>query len=301
MTPTALFNRYIWLVELLSYSKGLSLEEINKRWRNSGLNEDPDCEGIPRRTFIRMKEAIASLFDINIKYSRLNDKYYIDNEGVVRNKSTRDFLLSAFAVNRLVSENSDLSDRILLEETPPASNRFLPEITAAMRENHRIAITYQSFEMLSPREFEIEPFALRYFGRRWYVLAHTDFHTQLHLYALDRMKTVQLTDTPFTLPADFSAQSHFYPFFGMILTDGDIEMVLLKTTESRAQYLRSLPLHHSQKETEPLHFELCLVPTPDFIGALRAMGSGVEVLKPLWLRQQLLEEAKEMVKRYSHK
>ena len=219
----------------------------------------------------------------------------------MRNKSTRDFLLSAFAVNRLVSENSDLSDRILLEETPPTSNRFLPEITAAMRENHRIVITYQSFEMLSPREFEIEPFALRYFGRRWYVLAHTDFHTQLHLYALDRMKTVQLTDTPFTLPADFSAQSHFYPFFGMMLTDRDIEMVLLKTTESQAQYLRSLPLHRSQKETEPLHFELCLVPTPDFIGALRAMGSGVEVLKPLWLRQQLLEEAKEMAARYSHK
>ena len=65
--------------------------------------------------------------------------------------------------------------------------------------------------------------------------------------------------------------------------------------------MRSLPLHHSQKEAEPLHFELRLVPTPDFIGALRAMGSGVEVLKPLWLRQQLLKEAKEMVKRYSRK
>ena len=301
MTPTALFNRYIWLVELLSYSKGLSLEEINKRWRNSALNDNPDSEGIPRRTFIRMKEAIASMFDINIKYSRLDDKYYIDDEGVGRNKSTRDFLLSAFAVNRLMSENRDLSDRILLEEAPPASNRFLPEITAAMRENQRIAITYQSFEMRSPREFEIEPFALRYFGRRWYVLARTDFHVQLRLYALDRMKTVQLTGTPFSLPADFSAQSHFSRFFGMMLTDNDVETVCLKTNELRAQYLRSLPLHHSQKEAEPLHFELRLVPTPDFIGALRAMGSGVEVLKPLWLRQQLLKEAKEMVKRYSRK
>ena len=86
MTPTALFNRYIWLVELLSYSKGLSLEEINKRWRNSGLNENPNCKGIPRRTFIRMKEAIASMFDINIKYSRLDDKYYIDDEGVGRGR-----------------------------------------------------------------------------------------------------------------------------------------------------------------------------------------------------------------------
>ena len=301
MTPTALFNRYIWLVELLSYSKGLSKEEIDLRWRNSALNEDPDCEGIPRRTFIRMKEAIASMFDITIKYSRLDDKYYIDDEGVGRNKSTHDFLLSAFAVNRLVSENRDLSDRILLEEVPPASNCFLPEITAAMRENHRIIITYQSFEMLSPHEFEIEPFALRYFGRRWYVLARTSFHKTLRLYALDRMKAVEISTATFKVPSDFSAEEYFAHYFGIMVMDDKVETVVLKTNDFRANYLRSLPLHHSQKETEPLHFELHLVPTPDFIGTLRAMGSGVEVLKPLWLRQQLLKEAKEMVKRYSRK
>ena len=300
MTPASLFNRYLWLVELLSYKKRLTKQEIDQEWKKSEVNDRRE-KTIPRRTFIRMKEAISKLFDLEICYSRSDGKYFIEENISGRRKVTRQYLLEAFAVNRMMADNKDLQERIILENPAVGSSNFLPEITAAMRENHRIAITYQSFEMRSPREFEIEPFALRYFGRRWYVLARTDFHAQLRLYALDRMKTVQLTGTPFALPADFSAQSHFSRFFGMMLTDHDIETVLLKTNESRAQYLRSLPLHHSQKETEPLHFELCLVPTPDFIGTLRAMGSGVEVLKPLWLRQQLLKEAKEMVARYSRK
>ncbi|MBO4543207.1 MAG: WYL domain-containing protein [Bacteroidales bacterium] len=299
MTPTSLFNRYIWLVELLSYSKGLSKKEIDLRWRNSGINDDPECKEIPRRTFIRMKEAIYSMFDISIQYDRTKDKYYIEESDTDRNKNTRDFLLSAFAVNRLVSENRDLSDRILLEETSPLGNYFLPEITAAMRENHRIGIVYQSFEMQTAREFEIEPYALRYFGRRWYVLARTDFHDQLYLYALDRMKAVKLTGVAFKLPADFSAQSHFSRYYGMLLTGHDVETILLRTNSTRAKYLRSLPLHHSQKEIFPQHFQLRLVATPDFIGVLRSMGTEVEVLEPLWLRKELLKETKKMVEKYS--
>jgi predicted DNA-binding transcriptional regulator YafY len=44
-----------------------------------------------------------------------------------------------------------------------------------------------------------------------------------------------------------------------------------------------------------------LVPTDDFINALRAMGSEVEVVSPDWLRKRLLQDAKEMVKKYSKK
>lgn len=202
------------------------------------------------------------------------------------------------AVNRLVSENRDLMDRIILEESPVGSNLFLPEITSAMRNCQRLAITYQSYDMLTAREFEIEPFALRYFGRRWYVLAHTDFHSSLYLYALDRMKTVETTGKTFKLPANFSAQDHFSHYFGVMITEEKVETICLKTTDLRAKYLRSLPLHHSQKETIPNHFEYRLVPTPDFLNALRAMGTEIEVLRPIWLRKRFLQEAKEMVAKY---
>ena len=301
MTPTALFNRYLWLAEKLSGQQRLTKQEIDALWVKSGLNNNPNSKGIPRRTFIRMKDAISDMFDLHIKFSRSDGKYYIEEGFTGKDKQTRNFLLSAFAVNRLVSENRDLSERILLEESPAGSNQFLPKITSAMRGNHRLAITYQSYDMLTAREFEIEPFALRYFGHRWYVLARTDFHNSLYLYALDRMKAVEVTNKTFKLPADFSAQEHFSRYFGVMTTEGTVETICLKATELRAKYLRSLPLHHSQKETTPNCFELRLIITPDFVNALRAMGTGVEVLRPAWLRKQLLEEAKELVTKYENK
>lgn len=299
MTPIVLFNRYLWLIELLSYSKGLSKSEIDSRWANSVINDDGETT-IPRRTFIRMKDNILSLFDIQIVYDRKEKKYHIENDISGCNKNTQ-FLLSAFAVNQMVSENRDLADRILLEDTPAGSNIFLPEITTAMRENRRLSITYQNYEMQTAREFEIEPYALRYFGRRWYVLAHTDFHNSLRLYALDRMKDVKISDKLFKLPEDFSAEDYFSRYFGVIVTDAKAENIQLKTTDTRAKYLRSLPLHRSQKEIASNLFELHLVPTDDFINAVRAMGAEVEIVSPDWLRKRLLQDAKDLVKKYSKK
>ncbi len=291
MTPTTLFKRYVWLLELLlDNSNGYSMKEINELLvRNNN-------EEIPRRTFIRTKEAIEDIFSVQIKYDRQRDKYYIEN-----GKETYEFLLSAFAVNQMVSENRDLADRILLEATPTGSNIFLPEITTAMRENRRLSITYQSYEMQTAREFEIEPYALRYFGRRWYVLAHTDFHNSLRLYALDRMKDVKISDKLFKLPEDFSADDYFSRYFGVIVTDAKAENIQLKTTDTRAKYLRSLPLHRSQKEIANNLFDLHLVPTDDFINTVRAMGKEVEVISPNWLRKRLLQDAKDLVKKYSKK
>lgn len=299
MTPTYLFNRYLWLVELFSNGRKLSKREIDSLWTNSVFNDDGKGT-IPRRTFIRMKDNILSLFDIQIVYDRKEKKYHIENDISGCNKNTQ-FLRSAFAVNQMVSENRDLADRILLEDTPAGSNIFLPEITTAMRENRRLSITYQNYEMQTAREFEIEPYALRYFGRRWYVLAHTDFHNSLRLYALDRMKDVKISDKLFKLPEDFSAEDYFSRYFGVIVTDGKAENIQLKTTDTRAKYLRSLPLHRSQKEIASNLFELHLVLTDDFINAVRAMGTEVEVLGPKWLRKRLLQEAKDMVKKYSKK
>ncbi len=291
MTPTSLFKRYVWLLELLLNSKdGYSLKEINESLARENEEE------IPRRTFIRTKAAIEDIFSVQIKYNRQRDKYYIENS-----KETHEMLYSAFAVNRLMSENLDLNDRIILEKAATSSNKFLSKITTAMRDCQRILITYHSYEMQTAREFEIEPYALRYFGRRWYVLAHTDFHTSLHLYALDRMDDVKITNKFFKLPADFYADDYFSRYFGVIMNDGKAEKILLRTTDLRTKYLNSLPLHSTQKEVAPNLFELCLVLTDDFINALRAMGAEVEVVSPDWLRKRLLKDAKEMVKKYSKK
>ena len=65
-----------------------------------------------------------------------------------------------------------------------------------------------------------------------------------------------------------------------------------------AKFLRSLPLHHSQKEVKPCVFEWHVAPTLDFIQQLRTYGSEMEILKPISLREQFKEELEKQLALY---
>ena len=112
------------------------------------------------------------------------------------------------------------------------------------------------------------------------------------------MSAVTVTNKTFSLSKDFDASDYFSRFFGAMMMDAEVETIRLKANDFRTPYLRSLPLHHSQKEIRPGEFELRLVPTPDFLQALRSIGSDIEITHPKWLRKQFLDEARMLVKLY---
>ena len=71
----------------------------------------------------------------------------------------------------------------------------------------------------------------------------------------------------------------------------------LRTT-SQANYFRSAPKHHSQKEIEPIDgwpaFTYHLAPTYDFKQEMLSHGAFVEVLSPDWFRNDISEDIVEM-------
>ena len=92
----------------------------------------------------------------------------------------------------------------------------------------------------------------------------------------------------------------------MIRGDGtEIETVKLKVSADQANYLRSLPLHHSQKElvhTEEYSiFSVEVRPTFDFQQELLWNGDALEVLEPLWLRKEMAGIVKRMGNNYNEK
>lgn len=77
----------------------------------------------------------------------------------------------------------------------------------------------------------------------------------------------------------------------------------MKVTASQSNYLRSLPLHHSQQEIQTTDeysiFELILRPTYDFQQEILWNGEEVEVLEPLWLRKEMADKIKRMWNKYN--
>jgi predicted DNA-binding transcriptional regulator YafY len=113
---------------------------------------------------------------------------------------------------------------------------------------------------------------------------------------------VEQTDEAFEMPADFSPQDYFSEYYGVLTDNTPIAHVVLRAYNKTANYLRTLPLHHSQREivcTEHYSdFSFDIRPTADFLGQLLSYGDGIEVLQPQELRQKMRQMLAENLKRY---
>ena len=295
------FDRYVWLIDTINRHGHITFNEISYLWSHSPVNNNGD-NYLPERTFHNHRQAILDTFGIEIKCDRTLG-YYIANSEDLEGDGIRQWLLESLSMNNLLNERSDMRDRILFQRIP-SCQRWLPAIVNAMRDGNAIELTYKSFWRDEPQVYICHPYCLKLFKLRWYMLAKAEGKEELRTYALDErmVKVVQL-DTPLNRPAGFDAEEFFSNYFG-IFTEKDIKPVTveLRVDAYQAQYLRTLPLHISQKEISQGDdysiFQLHLVPTLDFRQEILSRGPAVEVLAPKWFRDEVIADVAEMAKNY---
>lgn len=289
-----LFNRYVWLVDTIYRAGRLSFEEINERWVRSSLNDTG--EELPLKTFHNHKNAIQQVFDISIACDRrAGYLYYIENAEDMKRGGVRTWLLNTFAVNQLVNESRRLKRRILFEEIP-SGQRYLTQIIEAMRDSRTLELTYQSFWSDTARMVEVAPYCVKVFHLRWYVVARSLDDNNIRIYALDRIHALRTTEHPLVMTDDFDPKAYFAESFGIIVdVHCAVQRVKIRVQGVQRQYMRTLPLHASQREIESSEessvFEFCLRPTLDFQQELLTHAVNaerdIEVLEPRWLREQM--------------
>lgn len=298
----SLIQKYIWVIETIYRTRQISLKELSEKWMDTEMSGG---SSISRQTFDRWKTGILDIFGIIIDCNlKAGYKYFIYNPEVLREGELNKWLLDSFSTINTLSQSITLKNRILVEEIP-SSKDFLKDIIGAMRDNKIIELTYKGFQRHHACTFPIEPYCLKMFQKRWYILTHSINDDEIRLYAMDRIESASVTDTCFTLPKDFDAKSYFASFFGIVL-DKDIkeEKIVLRADRYHQHYLRTLPLHPSQREIytsdEYADFELHLRPTYIVCMELLKVGAMIEVLEPQSLRHQLHGCIKDMWKIYEN-
>ena len=162
---------------------------------------------------------------------------------------------------------------------------------------------YQRFGKQEVRRINAEPYAIKVFKQRWYVLANDDKWEIPAVYALDRIVSLEETNEDFVFPTDFDAEAFFKDCYGVLCgTNDKAQKIVLRAYPPYISYLRTLPLHASQKELESTpeytDFELYLLPTFDFRQELLCQGNEVEVLKPESFRNEIKEILTKTMERY---
>lgn len=287
--PANIFARYVWLIDIIRRYGRISYNDISRHWTHSGLNDGSE---LSRRMFHRHRIQIEETFGVVIECEKTSPyRYYIANERALAEDGLRSWIIDTFAVDNLLRNNARLRDRVLLEDVPQEGKRFLTHIMEAMERGKAVAINYRTDYSPTAYETTVEPYCLKMFQRRWYLVGSNK--GAMKIYALDRITSCNILEQTFSLPEDFSAEDYFADCFG-IIKEKDIkpQIIRLKFTAEQAKYIRSLPIHQTQRETSANVFEVCLCPTFDFVQFLLSQLDFVEVLAPQSLRQQVADIAK---------
>ena len=294
---------YIWLVNTIA-RKPITRAEIDEMWAHSAVN-DYKQDYIPESNFHRWRRAVELMFDIEIKCNSRGE-YYIEEEDKSRNADLHRRLLTMMGVNSLLKDSKELRDKILFEPVP-SGNKFLAPIIETLRDQYAIQITHQGFGKPQPSTFIIEPYCLKMFKQRWYVLARSTGDKKLRVYGLDRIHAMEPTAQKYKIPASFDAEQFFRDAYGVtVLSDQQQpEQIVISIDEKQAKYLRTLPLHPSQQEIEPINgypaFSFFVYPSDEFCQELFKYGSDLEVHEPESLRKYFAEDAEKVNKMYNLK
>lgn len=292
-----LLGRYIWLIDTIRRYGTITREKLNELWI---LSPYSDGEPLPRRTFYNYRMAIEELFNINIECNTSTYEYYIDS-GDDRRESMTDWLLNSAAMSNVLASVSDVSDRIFLEDVPSA-RLFLSQVISALRGSHSIRFTYRPYTRINATpDVVIEPYFLKIFRQRWYVTGRNVKDNKIKTYALDRMEEVKIEDDTFDVDDTFDLESYVSDTFGIVYTQGEPKEVILRADSRQSKYLRTLPLHHSQREVVHDEYSLFyykLRLTPDFVRELLSFGPSVKVVNPPELRAMVITSLRDTLAQY---
>ena len=299
-----MITKYVWVIETIYRRRKISFKELNELWLRDDISRGVE---IPKRTFDNWRYVIFDMFGIIIANEKCGEyRYYIENEEDISKNGLRSWLYNTLCVSNTLANSQSIKDRILLEYVP-SGQEYLQRIIEAMKENRVLNMTYHSYWKDEENKFDVQPYCVKLFRQRWYLVARsTDpYYYELgpRVYALDRINDLYATEEKFKMPKDWSAEEFFDGCFGVIADHSvDIQPVKLKVSAGQANYIRDLMLHESQEEIERNDeysiFKYYLRPTFDFIQEILLHGDSMEVQEPLWLRKEIAGKIENMWNKY---
>ena len=301
----SLITKYVWVIDTIYRRRKISFKDLNELWLRDEISRG---EEIPKRTFDNWRNVIFDMFGIRISNENRGEyRYYIESEKDICNNGVRSWLYNTLSVGNVLAKSQTIKDRILLEYVP-SGQEYLQPIIEAMKENRVLNITYHSYWKDEERSFDVQPYCVKLFRQRWYMVARSTYPYYYEqgprVYALDRIHDLYATEETFKMPKDWDAETYFDGCFGVFADNNiDIQLVKLKVSAGQANYIRDLMMHESQEEIERNDeysiFTFYLRPTFDFIQEILLNGESMEVLEPLPLREEIAGIINRMNSKYT--
>lgn len=305
MSKRGYISRYLLILKKLKVKPYSTYEELQAYIENQfdylQMQDDNLQVGFSKRTLQRDIKEIRNVFGIDIEYSKSRKGYFISqNENENMNFQR---MMEAFDMFNSLNLAQDLTPFIHLEKRRPQGTDNLYGLLHAIKNRLQIKFTYQKFweEELSQRL--VEPYALKEFKNRWYVMAKDSKDNNIKSFALDRLTNLEITNQSYQYPDNYSIEQSYRYCFGIISpNDEEPQNIILSFDPFQGKYIKTLPLHDTQQvlvdnDVEmKIKLKLCL--THDLVMELLSFGDNMKVIEPKSLADQIKQAHEKAYRQY---
>jgi len=308
MSKRGYISRYLLLVKKLKVKPYSSYDElkdyISVQLEYLNLTDDDLLIGFSLRTLQRDIKEIRNLFGIDIRFSYAEKGYYINNNEFENMNFQR--MVESFDIFNSLNIAHDLSGFIYLEKQKPIGTENLYGVLHSIKNRFEIEFSYQKFRDEKPDKRKVEPYGIKEFKNRWYIIAKDLSDGIVKSFCLDRLTDLTIANKTFTFPEDLNIEEMYRYCFGIVGPNGEKpQEIVLSFNSEQGKYIKSLPLHESQTVIidSPVEFrislKLCI--TFDLVMELLSFGDSVRVLKPKILVNKIKKAHKQAFIQYEDK
>ena len=305
MSKRGYISRYLLILKKLKVKPYSTYEELQAYIENQfdylQMQDDNLQIGFSKRTLQRDIKEIRNVFGIDIEYSK-SQKGYIISQNENENMNFQR-MMEAFDMFNSLNLAQDLTPFIHLEKRRPQGTENLYGLLHAIKNRLQIKFNYQKFweEELSQRF--VEPYALKEFKNRWYIMAKDSKDNNIKSFALDRLTNLEITNQTYQYPDNYSIEQSYRYCFGIISpNDEEPQDIILSFDPFQGKYIKTLPLHDTQQvlvdndDEMKIKLKLCL--THDLVMELLSFGDNMKVIEPKSLADQIKQAHEKAYRQY---
>ena len=181
-------------------------------------------------------------------------------------------------------------------------SEFLGMLFSASKEDQVVSFQYKKFNSNQSQLIILQPYLLKEYRSRWYVIGLDESKDALRTYSLDRLSDIALKGRTFKRSESFSTASFFKHALGITVTDDEHQKVRLKFSEKLSPYIISQPVHSSQQILNNVEggviVEIEVLITIELVTLVLGFGDQVEVLAPDQLKESVKSALINSLKKY---
>jgi len=173
-------------------------------------------------------------------------------------------------------------------------------ISRAIDKRRTAQMRYYSASRDQTSRREVDPYHLWFAGGGLYLIAYCHLRKDVRLFAVERIRSITLTDHPYQMPLGFNVQEYVQDALN-VMRGRRIEVELLFSKKAAA-WVKDKSWHPSQENSllkdGRLKMALKVADNDELVGWILSFGSQVRILSPESLLSKVTEEAKSIVGAY---